>query len=58
MENFSPSLNEGRYMDMLKNELNFALAPHMESIQLILISIIFIALSFITFIKKDVIRIL
>ena len=50
MENFSPSLNEGRYMDMLKNELNFALAPHMESIQLIILSIIFIALSFITFI--------
>lgn len=52
--NLSSFINEGGYMDMLKHELNLALDPHMGAIQLLILSIIFISLSFITFIKKDV----
>lgn len=52
--NLSSFLSEGGFMSMLKEEFNLALDPHMGSIQLIILSIIFIALSFITFIKKDV----
>ena len=52
--NLSSFIKEGGFMSMLQDQFNFALNSTMGSVQLIILSIVFIAISFIVFTKKDV----
>ena len=52
--NLSSFIKEGGFMSMLQDQFNLALNSTMGSVQLIILSIVFIAISFIVFTKKDV----